>query len=88
MPAPTLGRIVHYRLGEQDLNRIQLRLRRDTEARCNTYRKGDTVAALVVRVWDDGTVNLRLILDGDVDLWVTSRPEGILPGTWCWPPRA
>lgn len=76
---PTVGRIVHYRLNGSEVQAG------------NRQAPAATVAAVIVRVWnDDGMVNLRLLLDGPptADEWRTSiayDPE--LPGAWSWPPR-
>jgi hypothetical protein len=59
--------------------------------------------AVVVRVWDDITLNLQLLLDGSNDdrhvvgrfcqeggnthLWLTSVTQGDGIGQWNWPPR-
>jgi len=44
------------------------------------------VAALVTAVWSPTLVNLKVMLDGNDDLWVTSRPQGEKPGYWDWMP--
>ncbi|WP_030747600.1 hypothetical protein [Streptomyces sp. NRRL F-5135] len=85
---PTIGRIVHYRLKTTDVERIASQRRIYPElAAGNLVNEGDAVPALIVRVWHGTLCNLRLILDGPDDLWVTSRPEGDTPGRWTWPPR-
>jgi hypothetical protein len=48
---------------------------------------GDVFAADVVRVWDDGHVNLQVKLDGNDTFWATSVVEGDEDGNWFWPPR-
>lgn len=100
---PTIGRIVHYRLNELDVLRVNGR-RQDFRARqCaagapstgfvahvgNDVRVGDVFPAMVVRVFEPshGEVNLQVFLDGNDTLWVTSSVEGMGDGQWFWPPR-
>jgi hypothetical protein len=95
---PTIGRIVHYRLSEQDANLISKR-RDDSfvegQARNhgNAARAGDVYPAMVVRVFDPSTTtaNLQVFLDGNDTYWATSRqeaPDDMSEGYWFWPPRA
>lgn len=55
---PTLGRIVIYRLT-------------DSDADINGARE---FPAIIVRVWSDTCVNLKVLLDDDQDRWATSVP--------------
>lgn len=95
MPQPTIGRIVHYTLSEQDQQRITANQNRPlTDGRsplANSAQPGDVFPAVIVRVWDRNPeaplCNLHVLLDGELTAWVTSRPEGTGPGTWVWPPR-
>jgi hypothetical protein len=82
---PTIGRIVHYRISEADLLTIQRY--RDAGAFINPYSIGEIVPMLIVKVWSDTTVNGKAILDGQADLWVSSRTMGEQPNQWCWPER-
>lgn len=101
--SPTIGRIVHYTLSEQDADQINRR-RADFRAALrasgpqssghvahvgNEVREGDVYPAMVVRVFDPTTTtaNLQVHLDGNDTFWATSRQEGDGPGTWSWPPR-
>ncbi len=44
--------------------------------------------AIIVRVWPDEVVNLRLFVDGMLSTtWRTSVHEGTEPGQYSWPPR-
>lgn len=44
--------------------------------------------AMIVRVWDNEGVNLRLLVDGMLgNTWRTSVLEGTEPGQYSWPPR-
>jgi hypothetical protein len=77
---PVIGRVVTYVLTEQDAAAIGA-----APGRCNTPREGDEYPAMIVRVWDDTSVNLQVFYDGDGSLWATSRPQGDGPGGWRWP---
>ena len=83
---PTVGRIVHYRLSEQDAEQITNR-RRDAGAVGNSVRAGDTYPMVIVGVWSPTLVNGQVVLDGPDTLWVTSVTLGDGPRTWSWPPR-
>lgn len=91
---PTLGRIVHYTLTQDDANTINRRRsgratreRVDVHTLGNFAEAGQTFPGVVVRASGGTTVNLQLMLDGADGLWLTSRTEGTKPGTWAWPPR-
>jgi hypothetical protein len=84
---PTIGRIVHYRLSDEDVGRA----RALPTIQINPVSFGDTYPAIVVRAFgaaSDGEANLQVFLDGQAQLWVTSAKPGTGPGTWSWPPRA
>lgn len=99
---PTLGRIVHYVLSEQDAQAINKR-RADFAAACeanggpppagwiahvgNTAVAGQYFPAKIVAIGEGGAVNLQVALDGTDIHWATSRAEGSDHGTWRWPPR-
>jgi len=84
---PTIGRIVHYRLSESDAAAIRTTPGWDS-TRCNPLRPGQWYAAIVVATFGGSTVNLRVLLDGTVDFWATSRLFGDGPNQWIWPPRS
>lgn len=94
---PTVGRIVAYRLSQTDVADVNRRRRRSAAApanewgfvapRGNPVHTGDVVAAVVTAVFGPATVNLRVLLDGTDDLWLTSRALGDSPGGWTWPER-
>ena len=97
---PTIGRIVHYCLTEQDAesvnNRRQLKGATPLATNLmvhigNQANAGDVFPAMIVRVNDNGaSVNAQVSLDGNDTLWVTSVRETvdrIMPGGWFWPPR-
>lgn len=84
-PSPhpvTVGRIVHYHFGEADLDLLAAL----PIARNAPHAPGTVLAALVTAVNDDGTVHLRVHLDGLDDLWVSSE-YGYGEGQWFWPDR-
>ncbi len=98
---PTTGRIVHYRLSEQDAE--QINRRRDHAKRFaednthmtpgwqrhigNRVNAGEVVPMTIVVVWQGHLVNGQASLDGNDCLWVTSASEGHGNGQWTWPPR-
>jgi len=94
---PSLGRIVHYQLTEQDASEINRRRvpgaghgegwPAGAQAHHgNPVHVGELVAAVVVCVFET-CVNLRCLLDGTDTFWATSRAEGTVTGTWSWPER-
>ncbi|MEV6105715.1 hypothetical protein AB0M28_13505 [Streptomyces sp. NPDC051940] len=96
---PTIGRIVRYTLTEADAEQINRRRKDFHQSGVaqdhtgyvghvgNHAQAGDVFPAMIVRVWDEGTVtvNAQVFLDGNDTLWATSRAEGEGPGTWVWP---
>lgn len=78
MIKPSIGRIVHYfpQPGEFGLHS-------NSTSPC---------AAIITAVWSDTCVNLKVLVDGPHDHWVTSRMlrEGSDDcgfGVWAWPER-
>lgn len=100
-PKPSVGRMVHYRLSQQEADEINtLRKQAWTDVRSKTSNRntkparqgndvveGTVCAAIVTAVWSDNCVNLQVILDGNDSLWATSRSAGDQPGCWSWPER-
>jgi hypothetical protein len=91
---PTIGRIVHYRLNDADVDLIAQRRAHLKAAGGgvigNSVAAGEVYPANVVRTFGGGGdpyVNLQVQLDGYDTYWATSRAEGDGPGTWGWPPR-
>ncbi len=39
---------------------------------------------MIVRVWSDTCVNLKVLVDGNFDFWVTSASQGDGPRNWNW----
>lgn len=50
----------------------------------NPIEVGQRYPAMIVRDWG-GCVNLKVFLDGNDELWVTSSSEGDDPGQWVMP---
>lgn len=70
----TVGRIVHYQVASVDDANIK-------------HNHVELLPAVVVRVWSETTVNLKVLTDGPVDVWKTSIVQGDEPGQWNWPAR-
>ena len=100
--APTIGRIVHYRLRQQDADAINRRRHDGTSANSaandhsgaivhvgSAAKEGDIVPMMVTKVWTPSTVcvNGQAFLDGNDTLWVMSANRGDTVGTWDWPLR-
>lgn len=86
---PTIGRIVHYKLSEQDVLSINDQ-RLAHRSAGNVPRKGDVYPAMIVRTWGEqigASVQLQVYLDGSDTYWATSRTEGKAEGQYVWPPR-
>ncbi|MCL6733280.1 hypothetical protein [Streptomyces neyagawaensis] len=97
---PSIGRIVHYTLTEQDAAQInRLRQEYQSSARLtgtgfvghvgNHAQEGDVYPAMIVRIFDprSTTANLKVLLDGNDEFWATSRQLGDGPSFWAWPGR-
>lgn len=80
MQKPSVGRIVHYQPGDHELAAMS--------EGGNPIESGTWLAAVVVRVWSDTCVNLRVFTDGPSTPWVTSATLGDGEYNWRWPPRA
>jgi hypothetical protein len=50
-----------------------------------TVNFAEKLPAMIVRVWSDTCVNLKVITDGKEDLWYTSCVEGNQELGWNWP---
>lgn len=97
---PTAGRVVYYKLSQQDAE--QINKRRDDASRNltkikeesigyqahvgNTTKEGDICVMIVTAVWSDTCTNGKVLLDGNDDFWATSCNQGELPGNWDWMP--
>jgi hypothetical protein len=73
---PSIGRIVHY---FPDL----------TKGTVGGGNQVGIIAAVIVNVFNDSVVNLKLLTDGPTDEWKTSVAYNAsgLPNTWTWPAR-
>lgn len=99
---PTVGRIVLYKLSEQD--QVTIRRRRGAGLvhavenamdwlrglhEANDVAAGEVYPMIITRVWGDtpdACVNGTVFLDGPDTLWVTSRHCGDQPGDYDWMP--
>jgi hypothetical protein len=68
---PSIGRVVHYNVTE------------DERENCNY---ASVLPAMIVRVWSDECVNLKVLNDEKEDFWRTSAVLGDQEGEWFWPP--
>jgi len=89
MQQPTIGRIVHYTLSEDDADAIG-RQRASTVGSYSYNRAmaGEAYPAVIVRCFGGPAVNLQVLLDGVDSFWATSRTEGEGPGSWAWPAKS
>lgn len=76
---PTIGRIVIYKTTEDD--RVKMRSV-SQQFGCNVQ---DELPAIITAVWSDDCVNLKVMADGNLELWVTSVLKGDQPLNWNWP---
>ena len=68
---PTIGSVVIYHCSEEQKEKM------------NNYQ--DFAPAIVTAVWGDTCVNLKVLLDGTENLWVTSAQLGDEEYQWNWP---
>ena len=78
---PTIGRIVIYNADNAQLKAMEDSFK-NTRKSCNIQSK---LPAVIVAVWSDTLVNLKVFLDGQDDLWVTSASLGDGAYQWNWP---
>jgi hypothetical protein len=76
---PSIGRIVHYKPTGGD--------RAAWSAHGNHIGEDDLLPAIIVAVWSDEYVNLRVFLDGTESPWATSATLGEGEHQWRWPAR-
>jgi hypothetical protein len=99
---PSVGRIVHYTLNENDADQINKRradavgsgVAKDESGAIvhvgNKVQAGDVYPLVITRTWGDkegSAVNGQVLLDGNDTFWATSRTEGEGQGVWSVPPR-
>lgn len=70
---PTIGRIVIYKFSDYE--------------KCPHVNNADECPAIIVRVWSDTCVNLKLLVDGPDVPWFTSIVQGDQQRQWHWPER-
>lgn len=77
MKKPKIGDIVIYNptLAEKE------QMQKDSDAGLGMNVQ-DRLPAVVVAVWGSECVNLKVITDGNKDLWVTSALRGEVPRGW------
>jgi len=80
---PTIGRIVVY--NTTDADKAKMEAASKINGGCNVQSQ---LPAIVVAVWSDNCVNLKVITDGNLDLWVTSSLQGDEPSNWNWPVKS
>lgn len=84
--APTVGRIVHYRVPEHLNSQTAL-------MKSNGVKSSDILPAIIVRVWNEpdsphaDLINLQVFTDCGPMVPATSVHEGDQPGQWSFPPR-
>ncbi len=81
MNKPSIGRIVIYKLTEADRKKLEIH-QSSMDGGCNVSTE---LPAIVVAVWSDTCVNLRVLTDGTQIWWKSSINEGDQPGNWHWP---
>ncbi len=79
---PTIGRIVKYKLKEEEKEQLRALSNSSLSGHCNI---SDESPATIVAVWSEDSINAKVHLDGAIpDLWVTSIQQGEEPGQWNW----
>ena len=76
---PTIGIIVIYTPSEEDKAKMKAA---QTNGGCNVM---DKLPAIITAVWSDTCVNIRVICDGNLDLWKTSVAKGDDSFNWNFP---
>ncbi len=86
---PTIGRIVHYRLSEQDVEGILDWRKKGSGTQLdhgNMPEPGNLLPAIVTHV-SGPYINAQVFLDGNHSWFVLSVAEGTGRGMWSWPAR-
>lgn len=68
---PSIGRIVIFHCDEQQREEM------------NNHQPD--APAVITAVWNDECVNLKVLLDGENTLWITSAALGTGEREWSWP---
>lgn len=87
---PTPGRIVHYKVSQEDAARLAQR--RADGLPGNLHQEGEIVPLMIVRPWNPpggyipgvSVLNGKIFFDGS-EGWAMSISEGTQPGQWSWP---
>jgi len=79
------GRIVYYVFDDEDIKEIAAFCAK-TGSTCSPLKPGDIAPAMVVKVWQGTTINLKVMLDGTDTCWATSVvfDEKKSPRSWHW----
>lgn len=85
---PTVGRTVLYTLGEHEAAELAKKYKSEIGRTVNPPHAGQAYPAVIVAVWSDTCVNLRVQLDGEPTYWATSRGLGHGQSQWAWPTLA
>lgn len=97
-PVPSIGRIVHYRLSEEDAHKINRRRNDATEAahmmihtgflrHVGSSAYGGQIVSMIITLVLPASINGQAVLDGNDSFWLQSVQRGDEPGTWDWPPQ-
>lgn len=70
---PHIGQIVLYHVSSTDAQELTY-----------NHTEGEDLPAIVVRVWSDTCVNLKIFADGPNDVWRTSVVLGDQPSEWSY----
>lgn len=73
---PTIGRIVIYKTTKEEQKAMQDSGKQNVQ---------EQLPAIIVAVWANSVVNLKVVLDGVGELWKTSTPRGEGAGSWDFP---
>lgn len=68
---PTIGRIVIFHCDENQKKSL------------NNHQ--NDAPAVITAVWGESCVNLKVIADGEANIWITSVTEGTGERQWSWP---
>jgi hypothetical protein len=87
----TIGRIVHYRLTEEDAQLIRTlrasanQLALPAEMQEFDVRAGEVYPAIAVKVYGPHQASLQVFIDAPFPLWAKGRSEGEGVGEYLWP---
>jgi hypothetical protein len=76
---PNIGQIVIYKLTEHDKQALSL------YGSPHPNNGASVAPAIIVRVWTDTSVNLKVLCDDLHNLWITSSEHGEQEHQWLWP---